>query len=344
MRERALIPLHQNENYWLLTEEDAARYSASSINTYSCYPEYVQLREALGTYAGIDASHVLATSGSDAAIRALAEHDVRYAHKVLLPVPTFYGYERIFSQVGLSFTPVCYSKVDDSFIFPTEETIAHLASGKFDTVYLCQPNNPLGISIPESDLLRMLDTAKMYNVLTVVDEAYYEFTNMTVMNRVDTQPLVILRTLSKAFGLAGARVGYLIADDATVAGVQDTSLPWPIAHSSVNAALVGLERSRYFMERLALVVQERIVFGRELSEIAGLTVHTSETNFMLIDVPHASSVRESLEENGILVARGELMSAVPAAQVLLKDTLRVSTPSPEHRAIVVTAFKEALDK
>lgn len=340
MDTQRVIPLHQNESYWLLDEDTAASYMAKDAGAYACYPQYDSLRKALASYAQIPAENILPTAGSDAGIRALADMYRRQGKKVLLPVPTFYGYERIFTQVDLPYTTVCYREENGTFIFPQEETLSALANG-IDVIFLCTPNNPLGVEVPESVLQLVLDTAAQQGTTVVIDEAYYEFCGRTSLGRLNTQNLVILRTLSKAFGLAGARVGYLVASTETVLHLENYQLPWSIANPSVHAALAALSKAGELISRLQLIHQERALFSSSLSHIPHVQVFDSCTNFVLAHFPDAKETQTRLDSKGIKVALGERMSMVKSAQDLLKNTLRFAVPSPSDRGRVIEELEKA---
>ncbi len=342
--EDTIIRLQHNENYWMLSNEDVAKYNAVLSSTFTNYPDYEPLNQALARYAGVDRQAVVATAGSDAAIRLIAERCVARRSRVLLPVPSFYGYERIFQQVGLSFDTVSYREERGSLFFPVEEIIARVQKRQADVLFLCQPNNPLGSLIPIPQVEAVLDAMGAADMLAVVDEAYFEFSGYTAKDRLGKQPLIILRTLSKAFGLAGARVGYYLAEASLIDEIQVASLPWTIAHGSVNAALIGLKRSEYFKERIREIKEARDIFSQQLQQLPGIQVYPSDTNFVFVRLSSADRIIQALAKKGILVAPGAHMSIAPQAAEIFKDGIRMTTPAPYHQKRIVTAFAEVIDK
>lgn len=336
-RER-IIPLHQNESYWLLDGAAAAPYASTDPLTYATYPRYDSLREAIAGYAGARNDQILLTAGSDASILLLAQHLRSAGKRTLLPVPTFYGYERIFGIAGLAYDTVVYREKDGSFEFPLEETLHALHAS--DAIFLCSPNNPLGCEIPHDDLSAVLDTCRERGILAVVDEAYYEYGGHTVLDRLGSQPLCLIRTLSKSFGLAGARIGYTIADATLVKALSEMQLPWPISHPTVHAALSALARKDVILPRIELIREARERFSVSLRDLPNVRVYASCTNFLLARIPDAARVREALSEQGILVANGESMSSVPEARILLHDTLRFAIPSRSDMGEVLSALRE----
>ncbi len=336
------LPLDKNESYWLLDAElAAAAAAAQDAATLSRYPDYTDLTSAVAAYAGVRSDQVLVTPGSDAAIEHVARAFSGNGRKAVLPVPTFYGYESILARVGAAVTPVTYREEGGAFIFPTEETLA--AARDAAAVLLCQPNNPLGCPIPEDAMGRLLDASTEHGFMLICDEAYYEFSGHTLLPSLDGHPnLIVLRTLSKGFGLSGARVGYALAAPAQLAQLKALMLPWPVAAGSAAAALALLARAGEVKERRALVIESRERFRSALSGVEGLTAYPSETNFLLVRVQDAPHVKDELGKAGIRVALAEPMSRFPDASVLLHDCLRIAVPEPGQMELLLVALRASL--
>ncbi|MBU6323196.1 MAG: histidinol-phosphate aminotransferase family protein [Patescibacteria group bacterium] len=333
-----MIPLDKNESYWLLDDElvEAARgFGRMELGTY---PDYTALKAALAAYADVPEDCILVTPGSDAAIEAIARAYVGKGEAVL-PVPTFYGYERILDRVGSEIVPVPYESEAGEPEFPLRRTLAAITAGKPKAVFLCNPNNPLGCGIKDADAARVLETASLNDVITVSDEAYFEYSGRTLLPSLTLKPnLIILRTLSKAFGIPGARVGYAIAAPEAVERMQRELLPWPVAHESAAAALALLGRAEKVKERRDAVIRMRASFFEALQALPNVQTLPTETNFAFIHVPHAREAAEKLGGLGVRVALGEDMSRFPEAKSLLVDTLRIAIPSPEDMGGVVDNF------
>jgi histidinol-phosphate aminotransferase len=331
-----MIPLDRNESYWLLDEELLAVCKEYDVRTLSTYPQYGQLKQALADYAGIDSSFLALTPGSDAAIQEFARAYVGEGGAALLPVPTFYGYESILERVGARVIPVTYTEEDGRYLFPIDETCRLLETERPKVLFLCNPNNPLGSPIPDEDLERLRKATATSGTMFVVDEAYYEYSGRTLIQRfADTPNLVIFRTLSKGFGISGARVGYCVAHPDVIRALEKLMLPWPIAHTSVAAALALLGRVPAVTARREQTIAARDAFKSSLEARAKCTVYPSETNFLLVRVADATSAASALRSEGIAVATGDWMSRVPEAKKLLDSTLRIATPAPEDAERVV---------
>jgi histidinol-phosphate aminotransferase len=152
--------------------------------------------------------------------------------------------------------------------------------------------------------------------------------------------LIIVRTLSKGFGLSGARIGYAIASPEIVAKLAERVLPWPIAHASAFAAVALLDRSSQVEARRSKVIAAREEFITSLRSIPGIVAYPSETNFVLVRVGDAVAVRDALLAKGIRVALGAPMSRFAPAQALLANTLRIAIPSPADMPVLMTALGE----
>ena len=333
------ISLHQNECYWLL-DEALVKVVKSGVDAaaLSTYPDYTELKVALASYADTVPESVCVTAGSDSAISLLTELCIHKGQKIILPVPTFYGYERILARHGAEVMPTYYTEKDGKFEFPLKETLQAMTEGS--AVFLCHPKNPLGSIIEEAELEVLFDAAKNKNALIVLDEAYFEYGGTTHVGRVNDQPMVVLRTLSKAFGLSGSRIGYAISSPDIIRSMQKLQLPWPVAHTSANAALALLEQATKVAERREAVLSERKLFKDELSKISGLETFESATNFILVRTDHALEIAAGLKEQGIFVATTDFMTGFDMARELLASTLRIAIPSPEDREEVLDAIRE----
>lgn len=333
------MSLDRNESYWMLDDElVAATGGSKDAQELSTYPDYNELKKALAQYAGVAPENVLVTPGSDAAIEHIARAYTGGGGEALLPVPTFYGYESILERVGAKTVPIAYEEHEGRFISPLAKTLEALASGTAKVLFLCHPNNPLGVPLSKEDISALAAAARGSSVLIVSDEAYFEFSSGTsfLPHLSELPNLVVIRTLSKAFALSGARVGYAIAAPDIIQKLTKLMLPWSIAHSSVTAALALLAHAEKVKSRREAVIDARGHFAKALQVFPGITVYPSETNFVLVRVPGAVQVRDELLKQGVRVALGEPMSRFPEAKVLLKDTLRIAIPAPADATTVIS--------
>lgn len=341
----AMVSLDRNESYWMLDDELVEVARAAGAREFSTYPDYGELKSALAEYAGVTKKQILVTPGSDAAIECIAR---AYASdgEVILPVPTFYGYETILDRVGAKIIPITYEERDGRFVFPLEKTIMALENNSAKILFLCHPNNPLGCPLSKGDISALIAAARKSNTLIVSDEAYFEFSSGTTFlsSLAELPNLIVIRTLSKAFALSGIRVGYALAASETIKNLESRMRPWPIAHPSVTTALALLLRADKIKARRDVVIAERELFIEKLQMIPSITAYPSETNFVLVRIENASQIRDTLLAQGIRVALGESMSRFPTAKNLLKNTLRIAIPFPDDSVVITTSLSTLFTK
>lgn len=331
------IHLEHNESHWLLDTPELASLGSDGATGLARYPAYDPLKTELARLHGVDPAMITLTPGSDAAIALICEWCARAGKRVLLPVPTFYGYERILARHDVSAELVLHEALSDSFRFPTEEIIARIAARSCDLVFLCQPNNPLGLLIPEADMARLIAAAQSASVRLVIDEAYADFENPSHVREAG-ETVAILRTFSKGWGLAGARIGYCVSDRTFTQALCALQLPWPVAAHSVAAARAALAHGDLIARRRALLIAARDELAAALAAIPGMATYPSRANFLLVRVPDAARVVEALAAEGIFVRAGPTLATDPSARALLSDHIRLGVPSPSERDRVLDAF------
>jgi histidinol-phosphate/aromatic aminotransferase/cobyric acid decarboxylase-like protein len=192
----------------------------------------------------------------------------------------------------------------------------------------------------------LLDAARDAGVLVISDEAYIEFAGQSAVGRVESQSLIIFRTLSKGFGVPGIRVGCAVASKAIadeLRTIQFGTLPWPIAGPSVHAARVCLSRAAVLAERRAEFIQQTARFSRELAAFPDMLVYPSATNFILTRHPRATDIVEDAAGLNVRIALAEAKTADPRAKQLLRSTMRFAIPSPEDMPFVLQAISATLD-
>jgi histidinol-phosphate aminotransferase len=201
-----------------------------------------------------------------------------------------------------------------------------------DVVFVCSPNNPTGNAQP-LDAIRSL--AEGSDALILVDEAYVEFGGESALRLVATHPNVaVVRTFSKAFALAGARIGYVLAASPVVEDLQRVRLPYHMSSLTQEAGIVALHHAEEAKAALAAIRTERDRIVRALAEIEGVTVHPSRANFVLFEPPgDAKEIWRGLLDRGVLVR--DLTEVVPNA-------LRVTAGSTHEVDLFLKALEEAL--
>ncbi|HEX6844589.1 MAG TPA: histidinol-phosphate transaminase [Actinomycetota bacterium] len=214
-----------------------------------------------------------------------------------------------------------------------DEQVAAAAEAAPDVVFVCSPNNPTGNAQPVG-AVRALAGA-LPGSLVVVDEAYIEFGGETALPLVAELPNVaVVRTFSKAFALAGARIGYLLADPQVVADVEVVRLPYHVSTLTQAAGLAALRHRPEALGLLEAIRAQRDRIVATLGGIEGLTVYPSDANFVLFVPPgDAVAVWQGLLDRGVLVR--DLTAVVPNA-------LRVTAGTEHETDLFLHALKEVL--
>ncbi len=250
------------------------------------------LRQKLGEIAGgFGKENVILGNGSTDIIDIIITTFAAPGDEVLIPVPTFSMYEARAKIRGA--VPV-FVPLRPDFSWDVD-AILRAISSKTKLIFLCSPNNPTGIQIPLDDLKRILSAG----IPTVVDEAYYELENepRTLAYLIREYPnMIISRTFSKAYGLAGLRVGYAIADAKVVDYMMRVRIPWNVSLLALAAAQAALDDEASFMEKRRTIIEGRQYLCEEINKIPGLRAFPSEGNFVLIDASSLGKTSEQIRD------------------------------------------------
>lgn len=260
------------------------------------YPEYERSVRRLAAYFGVRPSEMLLTNGVDDALRLLMEVFIEPGDAVLVPEPTFSMY-RFFSQVaGARIISVRY---DEEMNFPLEATLRELRRSP-QILFIANPNNPTGTLLDGASLARLLDAARRTVVL--VDEAYFEFSGLTVLSWIRRRPnLIVSRTFSKAAGLAALRIGALFARSDVISAMRRAFTPYPVNSLALTAAEAAVKDDKFLRAYVQDVLESRSQLARGLEQM-GAGVFPSAANFVLADFgPGGTRLVKRLERRGILI-------------------------------------------
>jgi histidinol-phosphate aminotransferase len=319
--EPGLVRLHANELPW----RSRADTSAAGLNRYP-EPHPHELTAQLARFYGLDAGRVLATRGSDEAIDLLIRSYCRAGADAITICPPTFGMYAVAARVqGAAILEVPLQK-DQGFGFDLA-ALRRQCDQRVKLVFLCSPNNPTGNRLDSAAILALARELQG-RALVIVDEAYVEFAGEpSLLGSLDSLPgLVVLRTLSKAWALAGARCGVLLAHPDVVALLRKVIQPYAVTQLSIEAVLRALEPAALTQSRsqLATIRSERSRVAAALSGRPGIRrVWPSEANFLLIEFEDAQAALARVHAAGLLVRD---LRAAPQ----LSQALRVSIGSPEQ--------------
>jgi histidinol-phosphate aminotransferase len=300
---------------WERTVLDLPRLPA---NEYP-HPSNEPLRSALARRFDVAPDQVVITCGADEALFLLASAYLGPERVAVTSDPCFSMFRVVTESVGAHLRTVL---VDDSWNLPLDVLLSAIQDPKVGVVWLCSPNNPTGLTLSE-DFVRTVLRA-VPDTLVALDEAYAEIADSSLARTVLAEPNgVLVRTFSKGYGLAGARVGYLVATRDVARTVETIRLPQNMTAFGIAAACRALDDQDGLRQRVSDIVAERERLTSELTR-RGWSVLPSQGNFVL-----ASPQRNAVEVANWLQGAGLIVRSYPA-HARLKDWLRVTVRSPEE--------------
>lgn len=322
--------LHANELPW----RPARDASAAGLNRYP-EPQAPELIERLARLYEVAPQQLLIGRGSDEAIDLLtrafcaAERDA-----ILVCPPTFGMYANAARIQGAPLVSVPLSAAR-GFELDADAVLSHYCLTQVKLVFLCSPNNPTGNLLSEEAILTVADGLEG-RALLVVDEAYLEFSQRaSLASRIRQRPhLAVLRTLSKAHGLAGARLGTLIADPEVIALLRKVIAPYAVPQVILEAVteLLSPEHLGTLPTRIARICAERSRLGHSLAALPGVTaVLPSAANFLLARFVDAARALARARAAGLLVRDLRTVRG-------LEDALRITVGTPEQNDRLLEAW------
>jgi histidinol-phosphate aminotransferase len=273
-----------------------AQLRSLDAETLARYPEREPVETEVGDFLGLDAAQVLLTNGVDEAIHLLCSTYLEPGDEAIIVVPTFAMYA-IFAQAeGARLMQVLSA---ENFAFPLEDVLSRI-SRRTRLIAVANPNNPTGVAVASDSLLQVARAAPQAAVL--VDEAYFEFHGKTMLNQAARPSnLFVARTFSKAYGLAGLRIGILAGDSGQMAMVRRAASPYNVNAVALAVLPTALRDQQYVKNYVAEVQHGRGLLQRELRTL-GLEYWSSRANFVLVRVgPAHAEFIQALRTRGILV-------------------------------------------
>jgi histidinol-phosphate aminotransferase len=266
------------------------------INRYPSGGGYVKLRQVLAEYAGVEMENILPTNGSDEVIEIVSR---AYKGEVLIPIPTFSQYEASADRSGLP--KVLVNCLHDG-VYSLSYSAQQL--GKASLVWICNPNNPTGTKIPRENIIDILQRAKG---MVVVDECNYEYLGETVVDLIDKyENLIISRSFSKNFGLAGLRLGFAISNPQNIKKLAAFGQHFRVNRMAEKAAAKVLKYLDYYQEIWGKMKKVRDKFVWQINEL-GFFAYDSKANFVLVefkDKKETEKVWKYLKEKSIYTLAG----------------------------------------
>ena len=337
-REKATghVWLNANESPWPSSAD-----SGLGLNRYP-EPQPAALRARMADLYGVPIEHLMVTRGSDEGIDLLVRAFCRAGIDGVLIAPPCFGMYAVSARVQNA--PLVEIPLDDEDgrfsldLTAVEDLIAH---GDVRAVFLSSPANPTGQALSIKQISQLAKAAEGRAVL-VLDEAYAEFSSVGSARKLldEFSHLVLLRTLSKAYAMAGARIGAVLADPDVIGVLRSIAAPYSVAAPSASLALAALtDHGRAeARDRIATTIRERSVLQKTLRGLPGVVrVYPSEGNFLLARFGDAEAAFQRLLAAGVVVRD---MRVLPQ----LGDALRISVGTPDENKAMIAALRGAEGK
>jgi histidinol-phosphate aminotransferase len=332
---RAGLSLDLNESMAGCSPRVLARLHSLSAKDVSLYPEREVGERLVANFLGVTPEQVLLTNGMDEALSLLFTTYLNPDDELLFADPTFVMYPMLGEALGAR---LVRQQSGEDLALPVADLLARI-SAHTHVVAIANPNNPTGLAASPADLLKITESAPDAAVL--IDEAYFEFQSEefcggTLLPALASHPnLFVARTFSKAYGLAGLRLGVLVGDPEQIGYIRRLSEPFNVSSLALACVEEALADQAFVREHVAQVKQGREQLAQLFQEF-GLRFWPSQTNFVLVRVGASTQVFvESMQRRGILVRDS---SANPGCE----GCVRITVGTPEQMDKVLRGIREAV--
>ncbi len=298
------------------------------------YPDPKQglLKEKISDLLGVHPEQLFIGNGSDEAIDLLIRASCQPSQDRVLSISPSYGMYQVCAEIqGVAFDKVL---LNNDFSFNTDR-IKTAIHPSHKLLFLCSPNNPTGNTISRADLVQILET---FGGVVVVDEAYIDFSETAGFLELlsSFENLVLLRTFSKAWGLAGIRCGIALSNSKIISILSKIKYPYNLNTLTQKMVVEALGKPESYKNQVELIIQERELLVNELSLIDGiLEVYPSQANFVLIKVKDAHQLYGLLLKEEIVVRNR-------SSQDLCEGCLRLTIGTPNENQKVLKTLQKLL--
>lgn len=277
----------------------------AALDSLVHYPDQSQqaLRQALASHHGVDAACIAAANGSTELIHRLPT--LLKGSRALIVAPAFSEYARALEQQNWEVRYFILAAAD-GFSLDTGTLASELSHG-IDALFLCNPGNPTGTLYPAELVAEVLEICRAAGTFLVLDEAFMDFCEESSAKQalIAGGNGIVLRSMTKFFGIPGLRLGYALAETALIGRIDARGGPWSVNTLASAAGVASLRDSAYRAATIEYVARERRLLSASLSAFPEMTVYPSAANYLLVNLADnamdAPAVREHLAHRGVLV-------------------------------------------
>ncbi len=311
------------------------------VNEIISYPDSnsTELKEEMARWLDIDEKNILVGNGSTELIYLIGR--VLKPKCALIPVPTFNEYERSLNCIkcALRHLPL---KEKKHFRINLNEIDPLLP--QIDILYLCNPNNPTGVLLKKSEIVPLIVRAEKRGVLVVVDEAFMDFAdNESVTDEIRRRDnLIVIKSLTKFFGIPGLRLGYLIANSKMVDKIGHYKEPWTVNILAQKAGIACFKDGDFRLKTKRFVDKEREYMQKELSKIEGMKPYGSSTNYILVKILKSGLSSGKLYE--MMARKGLLLRDCRSFKGLGYKFIRVAVKRRKQNNLLIENLKRIMER
>lgn len=290
--------------------------------------------KAISKFSGIEESKIFVGNGLDDVLDRISRVFIHEGTKVGTIEPTFSIYSYYIELCNGVQVPILLS---ENFKLDIDKILEYCKGG-VEVLFICSPNSPTGNQFEAKDIKQILSN---FDGIVIVDETYADFGKYSISDWInDFENLLVLKSFSKAYGLAGVRIGYLFGNKDIVEVLKKSVHPFNVNSISQQVVDFVFRNNDYFRKKIAYLKKEREQLRKSLQEIDGLVVYSSDANFILFRINRegisSSEVHTKLKEKGLLVKdRGGLP--------LLENCLRATVSTREMNDKFLYALKSILE-
>lgn len=320
-----IIKLGSNENPFGVSKKAVNAIIENADSVYQ-YPEsnLEELKGKIADYSGVSGPNIIiGGDGADEILDVLGKALIEPGDEFIVHIPSYMYYEFTLKIHGG--VPV-YARWDVEENKLNLQSVLDSITSKTRIIFLCTPNNPTGGLIDKEDIRKVLEST---DALVVVDEAYFEFSEVDNVDLLpDYDNLLILRTFSKVFGLAGMRIGYAISNPQFIEYLHRVKPVFSLTRLSYAAASATLDDKDYIKESIEIGIKSREYLYENMLKFNDITVYPSKANYILIDVRKTGMTSKQFSEE--LLKRGVIVRDCSSFKGLDEYWIRVSVGTMEE--------------
>lgn len=342
VKKEDILKLGSNENPWGPSEK-AKESISQGINEMNRYPEtnLEEIKKELADYSNVKTEQIIiGGDGADELIDTLSKTFIESGDEFIVPLPSYMYYEFLFKP---------YGAIPHYAVWNVEENKLNLDSvldainEKTKMIFLCSPNNPTGGLVTEEQFRAVLERTKDSNILVVIDEAYFEYSEVTNVGLLDEYDnIFIIRTMSKVMGLAGMRIGYGISSPKIIEYMHRVKPVFSLTKLSYLAALNTIKDRDFIKMSTERGIESREYLYNEINKMESVHIYPSKSNYLLIDIHNTGFTAAELTKE--FMKKGVIVRDCTSFKGLDEYYIRISICTLEEDERFINIMKEILNE